>query len=196
MVNKIKGLERLIQSRTPELTEDVTLYLTVADELERTGDKELIKRAEFIRRQCNGDKADNLFNDNRESWGIPNFREDLVTVDDFERGFLFRFRDHTTSWSDNQRAKEWFLNSDEARFVQVYEFWICDNGPDEIFMAKTGDYKTILNSLLADTDYEVLTSPAYSKEELDSFIRTHQPKKGDYPIGELIEFYISRNPNY
>jgi hypothetical protein len=119
-----------------------------------------------------------------------------VTVDDFERGFLYKFRDHTTSWSDNQKAKEWFLNSDEARFVQVYEFWICDNGPDEIFMTKTGNYKRILNSLLADTDYEVLTSPAYRKQELDSFIRIHQPKKVDYPMDELIEFYISRNSNY
>ncbi len=49
-------------------------------------------------------------------------------------------------------------------------------------MTKTGDYKTILNSLLADTDYEVLTSPAYNKQELENFIRTHQPKKGDYPM--------------
>mgnify|MGYP005831286947 CR=1 FL=1 len=65
------------------MTEGTTLYLTIADELEISGDKELIKRAKFIRRQCNGDKADNLFNECRESWGIPNFKEDLVTADYF-----------------------------------------------------------------------------------------------------------------
>lgn len=196
MVNKIKGLERLIQSRTLQLTEDTTLYLTVADELERTGDKELIKRAEFIRRQCNGDKADNLFNDYRKSWGIPNFKEDLVTTDDFERGFLYRFRDHTTSWSDNQNAKEWFLNSFEARFVQIYELWSCDNGPEEIIETRTGDYKTILKSLLADGDYEVLTSSIFTKTELDDFIRNYRPVDGDFLIDEIIEDYINVNPNY
>ncbi len=193
MVNKIKGLERLIQSRTLELSEDVSLYLTVADEFEKAGDKE---RAEFIRRQCNGDKADNLFNDNRACWDIPNFSEDLVTVDDFARGFLYKFRDHTTSWSDSQRAKEWFLNSFEARFVQVYEFWSCDNGPEEIFETRTGDYKTILKSLLVDGDYEVLTSPIFTKPELEDFIKTYQPSDGDFSVDEIIEDYITVNPNY
>ncbi len=196
MTNKIKGLDKLIQSRTVEVTEDKELYLTIADEFEKTNQIALINRAEFIRRQCNGEIANKIFDENREAWGIPNFREELLTVDDFKRGFLYKFRDHTTSWSDNQKAKKWFLDSEEARFEQVYEFWICDNGPDEVFMTKTGDYKTILNSLLADTDYEVLTSPAFSKQELDAFIRTHRPKQGDFPIDELVEFYISRNPNY
>jgi hypothetical protein len=102
MVNKIKGLEKLIQSRTLELTEDKELYLEIADKLEKTSDKDLVKRAEFIHRQCNGDTADKFFYDNRESWGILNFNEDLVTADDFKRGFLHKFRDHTTSWSYNQ----------------------------------------------------------------------------------------------
>ena len=196
MVSKIKGLERLIQSRTLELTEDISLYLTVADEFQKTGDKGLIKRAEFIRRQCSGDKADNLFSDNRENWDIPTFSEDLVTAEDFKRGFLYKFRDHTTSWSDNQKAKDWFLNSVEARFVQVYELWSCDNGPKEIIETRTGDYKTILRSLLADGDYEVLTSPLFSKQELDDFIKTHRPNNGDFSLDEIIEDYITINPNY
>lgn len=196
MVNKIKGLERLIQSRTLHLTEDTTLYLPVADELERTGDKNLIKRAEFIRRQCNGDKAENIFNNYRENWGIPNFKEDLVTVADFQRGFLYRFRDHTTSWSDNQNAKEWFLNSFEARFVQIYELWSCNNGLEEIIETRTGDYKTILKSLLADRNYEVLTSSIFTKTELHDFIRNYRPVDGDFSIDEIIEDYINANPNY
>jgi hypothetical protein len=196
MVNKIKGLEKLIQSRTLELTEDKELYFKTADELEKTNDKDLIKRAEFIRRQCNGDTADKFFNDNRDSWGIPNFSEDLLTAEDFKRGFLFKFRDHTTSWSDNQKAKKWFLNSFESRFVQVYELWSCDNGPEEIIETRTGDFKTILESLLADGDYDVLTSAIFTKQELDNFIRTYQPKNGDFSIDEIIEDYISLNPNY
>ena len=192
----MKGLDILIQSRTVEMTEDVHLYLLIADELEKTNQLELINRAEFVRRQCNGEVADEIFEANREAWGIPKFREGLLKADDFKRGFLHKFRDHTTSWSDNQKAKEWFLNSDESRFVQIYELWTCDNGLDEILMTKTGDYKTILNSLLADTDYEVLTSPAFNKEELENFIRTHQPGEGDFPMEELIEFYISKNPHY
>jgi len=196
MINEIKGLERLFQSRTHQLTEDTTFYLTIADELEISGDKELIKRAEFIRRQCNGDKANKLFNQYRESWGIPNFKEDLVTADDFERGFLYRFRDHTTSWSDNQDAKEWFLNSFEARFAKIYELWSCDNGPEEIIETRTGDYKTILKSLLADGDFEVLRSPIFTKTELDDFIRNYLPVDGDFSIDEIIEHYINGNPNY
>ena len=196
MVNKIKGLEKLIQSRTLGLTEDKELYFKIADEFEKTNEGDLIKRAEFIRRQCNGDTADKFFNENRESWGIPNFSENLVTSDDFRRGFLYKFRDHTTSWSDNQEAKKWFLNSFESRFVQVYELWSCDNGPEEIVETRTGDFKTILNSLLADGDYDVLTSAIFTKQELDSFIRTYQPKNGDFSVDELIEDYISENPNY
>jgi hypothetical protein len=196
MINKINGLEKLINSRTLKLTEDIEPYLKVADDLEKTKLKELINRAEFIRRQCNGDLSDKFFNDNRESWGIPNFNEDLVTADDFKRGFLYKFRDHTTSWSDNQDAKKWFLNSFESKFVQIYELWSCDNGPGEVIETRTGDFKTILESLLADKDYEVLTSTIFTKQELDSFIRTYQHENGDFSIDEIIEDYISGNPNY
>jgi len=196
MVNKIKGLEKLIQSRTLGLTEDKDLYFKIADELEKTNEGELIKRADFIRKQCNGDSGESIFNENRETWGIPKFSEDLIKADDFKRGFLYKFRDHTTSWTDNQRAKEWFLNSSEARFVQIYELWSCDNGQEEIIETRTGDYKTILKSLLADGDYEVLSSPAFSKQELDNFIKTYRPDNGDFSIDEIIEDYINLNPNY
>jgi hypothetical protein len=120
----------------------------------------------------------------------------LITIDDFRRGFLYRFRDHTTSWSENQEAKTWFLHSMEARFISVYECWICDKGPEEKIETKTGDYKTILKSLLAEGDYEVLTSPVFSKEELSEFIKTYSEKDGDFTIEEITEDYIRENPNY
>lgn len=196
MVQKSKELERLIQSRTLELTENISLYLNVADDFEKTGDKGLIERADFIRRQCNGDKAESLFNEKRQNWNIPNFSEDLVTANDFERGFLYKFRDHTTSWSDNQVAKQWFLNSFEARFVQVYELWSCENGPEEIIETRIGDYKTILKSLLVDGDYEVLKSPVFTKQELNDFISIHRPSHSDFSLDEIIRDYITINPNY
>jgi len=196
MVYKIKGLERLIQSRTLDLTEDKNLYLTAAVELELTGELELVKRAAFIRGQCDNENVDKLFSENREKWGIPNFKEDLVTIDDFKKGFLHKFRDHTTSWTENQEAKEWFLNSLEARFVQVYELWSCDNGPEEIIDTRTGDYKTILKSLLADGDYDVLTSPIFTKNDLDDFINEYRPSDGDLSVDDIIEDYINENPNY
>jgi hypothetical protein len=74
--------------------------------------------------------------------------------------------------------------------------WSCDNEPEEIVETRTGDFKTILNLLLADGDYDVLTSAIFTKQELDSFIRTYQPKNGDFSVDELIEDYISENPNY
>lgn len=186
----------LAQLRTFELTEDKELYLQVAAELEKTNQRELVKRAEFIRRQCSGDNAEDLFNENRESWGIPNFREELVTVEDFRRGFLYKFRDHTTSWGDDQKAREWFLTSFEATFVQVYEFWTCDNGPEEVVETKTGNYKAILNSLLVEGAHEVLISPAFSKQELDEFVKTYQPTPQDFSMEEIVEMYIQENPNY
>jgi hypothetical protein len=196
MILKIKGIKELIEHRTLGLTEDKTPYLEVANEFEKTGKAELTKRAEFIRRQCNDEVAGDLFNANREIWGIPYFSEDLVTVDDFKNGFLSKFRDHTTSWCHNQEAKQWFLSSFEARFVQIYELWACDHGPDELIETRTGNYKTILKSLLKDGDYEVLTSPIFSKRELDDFIRTFRPNGDDLTIEEIVEDYISLNPNY
>ena len=109
---------------------------------------------------------------------------------------MFIFRDHTTSWSDNQKAKEWFLTSFEARFIRRYEFWTCDNGFDEYIDIREGSYKEILLSLLRDGDFDVLVSPVFSKQELEEFIRTFKQSEGDFSIDEIIEDYINNNINY
>ena len=130
----------------------------LANRLEALETKASKSRAAFIRNQ----DADN-FNVNREVWGIPNFSEELVEIDDFKNGFLWRFRAHTTSWGDNQRADEWFYTSLEAKSVTRYEFWDCDEGPEKADVVFTGTYKDILRQLLADHIHEVLISPVFSK---------------------------------
>lgn len=189
-------LQKLLESRTNDLSEPVDLYLEIADEFEHTGKEELKARAAFISEQCEGKSGKLIFDKYREIWGIPNFKEDILTVEDFKRGFLWTFRDHTTSWSDNLDAKAWFLTSEEARFVRHYEFWSWDNEVDECLEKRDGNYKIILDSLLKDGDYEVLQSPIFPNEELYEFIRGYSPQDGDFTIEEIIEDYISNNPNF
>jgi hypothetical protein len=144
----------------------IELKLKLAGQLEALGTEASKSRAAFIWKQ----EADN-FNANRESWGIPKFSEELVELDDFQDGFLWRFRAHSTSWGDNQHADEWFYTSLEARSVTRYEFWDCDEGPEKADIVFIGTYKTILQQLLADHVHDVLISPVFSKEELAEYIR-------------------------
>lgn len=196
MLNDIKNLELLASIRTLGLSEPTELYFEIVDELKATTRPNYISRANFILEQLNGKSGKELFDNFREDWGIWNFDENILTVDDFKRGFLWRFRDHTTSWNDNQKAKTWFLTSPEAVFVRRYEFWSWDKGVDECIDVREGSYKEILLSLLKDGDYEVLCSTVFSKRELIAFIKTYHPKNGDYEIDEIIEDHIESNPNY
>jgi hypothetical protein len=196
MLNSIPNIHLLASIRINNLSEPLDMYLKIINELEATNNPTYILRAKFIKEQISGNDGKEIFNAEREKWGINSFDEDILTVDDFKRGFLFCFRDHTTSWSDNQKAKTWFLNSIEAIFIIRYEFWTCDNGFDECIDVREGSYKEILLSLLKDGDYEVLSSPVFSKEELNNFIKTYKPQSGDFTIEEIIGDYIESNPNY
>ncbi len=196
MLNSFQDIYYLTSIRTNNLSEPIDIYLKIIKELEATNNSNNISRAKFIAEQINGNRGKEIFDANREEWGINNFDEELLTVNDFKRRFLWCFRDHTTSWSDNQKAKTWFLNSIEAIFVRRYEFWTCDNGFDECIDVREGSYKEILLSFLKDGDYEVLSSPVFSKDELNNFIKTYNPLNGDFTIGEIIEDYIESNPNY
>ncbi len=196
MLDSIQSTSILAPIRTNNLSEPLDIYLKIINELEATNNPTYISRAKFINEQLSGNDVQEIFNANREAWGVDNFDEDILTADDFKRGFLFCFRDHTTSWSDNQKAKTWFLNSNEAMFVRRYEFWTCDDGFDECIDVREGSYKEIILSLLRDGDYEVLSSPVFSKEELNDFIKTYNLLNGDFTIKEIIEDYIEFNPNY
>lgn len=196
ILEDIKEIELLASIRTNNLSEPIEQYIKIAKELESTNRHNFISRAKFIYEQVNGKSGKDIFDKFREDWGVWNFDEDILTVEDFQRGFLLRFRDHTTSWNDNQKAKTWFLTSPEGIFVRRYEFWNRDNGFDECIDIREGSYKEILLSLLKDGDYEVLCSPAFSKSELVDFIKKYKPENGDFTIDEIIEDYIETNPNY
>lgn len=196
MLEDIEQIELLAVRRTNDFSEPVEPYLRFADKLEATYRHNYVSRAKFIREQCEGYTGEELFDKYRKDWDIWDFDENLVTVEDFKRGFLWRFRDHTTSWNDNQKAKTWFLTSPEGLFVRRYEFWTWDNNFDECIEVREGSYKEILLSLLKDGDYEVLCSPVFSKGELDDFIKSYDSRNGDYTIEGIIEDYIEANPNY
>jgi len=203
MSNKEMSIEELVKQPSiltsivgaPTELENVStsseLRLELAQRLEALEAEASKSRAAFIRNQ----DAEN-FNANRQAWGIPDFSEELVTIDDFKNGFLWRFRAHTTSWSHNQYADEWFYTSIEARSVTRYEFWDCDEGPEKADVVFTGTYKTILQQLLADHVHEVLISPVFSKGELVEYVDNFFEDEEGYLLEDVIEDYISRNPNY
>lgn len=196
MLEELVNTELLASIRTNDFSEPLDLYFKIAEELESTNRHNYITRANFIREQINGNSGEVLFNKCRDDWDVYSFPENILTVDDFKRGFLWRFRDHKTSWIANEKAKIWFLTSPEALFVRRYEFWICDNGFTQCIDVKEGSYKEILLSLLKDGDYEVLCSSVFSKGELDDFIKNYSAKDEDQELEVIIEEYISANPNY
>jgi hypothetical protein len=189
-------LNTIIKKRTSDLSEPIDVYLDFADKLSQL-DKEAAKtRAAFIRMQCGGIDTEDFFEQHRESWGIPKFEEDLLTVDDFRNGFLFTFRDHSTSWCEDMEARDWFFKSIEARFVRHYQFWACDNGPEEILLSANGDYKSIMWTIVKDyQDYSGLTSPIFAKQDLQDFYKNFDEEKGDYDKEDLLEM-IEENPNW
>jgi hypothetical protein len=189
-------LDKMIQVRTNDLTESINPYLTFADQLGQQPNDAAKTRAEFIKLQCDKKETKQFFEQHRESWGIPKFEEDLLTVDEFKNGFLWTFRDHSTSWYEDAEARDWFFNSIEARFTRHYQFWACDNGPDEILLSTSGDYKSIMWTIVRDyQDYSALASSVFTKQELTSFYNTFDEKSGDYDKEDLLEM-IEENPNW
>ena len=109
---------------------------------------------------------------------------------------MWRFRDHTTSWAENQHAQEWFLTSVEAQTITCYEFWSCDNSPKKCDEVITGSYKQILEELLEAGIYEVLISPVFTTRELTDFMHAYDEDENDFALEEVVENYISHNPNF
>jgi hypothetical protein len=189
-------LDKIIQVRTNDLTESINPYLTFADQLGQQPNDAAKTRAEFIKLQCAKKDTKQFFKQHRETWGIPKFEEDLLTDGDFKNGFLWTFRDHSTSWSEDGEARDWFFNSIEARFVRHYQFWACDKGPDEILLSTSGDYKSIMWTIVkAYQGYSALTSSIFTKQDLTNFYKTFDEKAGDYDKEDLLEM-IEGNPNW
>ena len=162
--------DKLLKATENNSIEDLLFY---ASYLESSNTDSIKARGTLIRLQCHGLEAEDLFEAYRESWGIPIFHENLLTVSDFKNGFLWKFRDHTGSWAEDQEAREWFYTNMEARFIRKYEFWSDDRGSEEMLFKKSGNYKEILTALIQEAEFGPLISPVFTKEELQSFIDRH-----------------------
>ena len=186
----------IIAARTNNSGEPVDVYLDFADRLSHI-DQEIAKtRAAFIRMQCDRLDAGDFFEENRESWGIPKFEQNLVNVDDFRNGFLLTFRDHSTSWNEDYQAREWFFNHAEARFARHYEFWAYDNGSEQILFSIDGDYKSIMWNIVNEgQDYSALKSPIFSRQEIEDFYNNFDEVKAGYQKSDLLEM-IEANENW
>lgn len=165
----LPSLAALLPRRTLELDEPLALYEAVIRDLRELAPA----RAEFIERQCAGEVADDLFDRYAEAWGIPTFEEDLVSASDFRRGFLYVFRDHTDSWSENLLARHWFYTSPEAQFARRYELWSAEEGEEEERVdLREGDYRSIVHGLFEEgEEYAALVSPAFGAAEFSQIAR-------------------------
>jgi hypothetical protein len=189
--------DQIVQTRTNDLSESADMYLQAAAVLDKKDTVESKTRAEFIKLQCNGISANGFFLANCESWGIPIFKENILSANDFRFGFLWRFRDHTTGWSENQLASEWFYTNIEANFARRWEFWANDNDKEEMVYTASGNYKEILFSLISKYhEYDVLLSPAFTQKDLLDSLSSYDETKGDYSKKELFDEFIVNNLNW
>lgn len=187
----------ITHSNSPDISEPTNAHYEIAAALKRIGTKESNSRAEFILQQCSGEPCEDFFAANCESWGIPIFKEDILNVRDFKFGFLFSFRDHTSSWSEDYVAREWFYTSPEALFTKQWSLWNCDSGNEELTYSETGDYKQLLYLIASKySDYEALKSPVFTMYELKAFAQMHAKQNTEYTEDELIENFLIQNPNW
>ena len=178
-------LERILEATA---NNDTGLLLSFADILTDLKTNSAKARASFIRLQIKGINTEDLFEEYRESWGIPKFEDSLVTVDDFKNGFLWTFRDHSTSWSEDNEARNWFYTNLEARFARRYEFWACDRGPEEMLLLESGEYKNILNAIIhKHEDYTPFVSPVFSHAELRSYYNSFDEDEHELDKEALLE---------
>ncbi|RYY97337.1 MAG: hypothetical protein EOO11_11165 [Chitinophagaceae bacterium] len=147
MFEKIAAFHELLAGLRPDGSEADARYLAVARELERSGRHEFKARASFIRDQCAGFEGRSIFQKYRERWKLPAFSEELLQLPDFRRGFLYRFRAHSDDWSGAAAARDWFLESEEARTVRIYERWEKAEGIPACRETLTGTYAEIRAAL-------------------------------------------------
>ena len=188
-----EDLSLLIDAAATDATD---VLLSFAQRLAAVDDPSAKARAAFIRLQCAGINTEDLFEEYREGWGIPKFEDDLVSINDFKNGFLWTFRDHTSSWSEDNEARDWFYMHTEARFARRYEFWCCDHGPEEMLLLESGDYKSLLWSIVhKHVDYSAFVSPVFTLEELHAFYNDFDEAEYDFDKDTLLEI-MEQNANW
>lgn len=162
----LPALQAILAARTAALDEPLHLYAAAARALRPVAPA----RADFIDAQCGGEVAEDLFDIYREAWDVPTFDEGLVCAADFRRGFLWTFRDHTSSWSQDALARRWFFTSPEAQFARRLELWNADAGEEELTYAREGDYGELVRAIFGDGegDLVALVSAAFSAAEFSA----------------------------
>lgn len=170
--------------------------LAFADELAEVDSIAAKTRAAFIRLQCAELDTEDLFAEYSETWGIPSFEEDILGVQDFRNGFLWTFRDHSSSWSEAEEAREWFYTHVEARFARRYEFWAKDHGPEEMIVLESGEYKKMLWSIITKhVDYSPFISPVFTREELKLFFNNFKEHEYEFEKDSLLAI-MKQNANW
>lgn len=188
-------LAPLISIRGKYLPVEIDLCMQISERLMTSDNPVAQSRGMFIRMQCDGEDAGEFFEAHRESWGIPKFSQDLVTVEDFQLGFLYTFRDHSTFWMENDAARDWFYTSSEARTVGEYEFWAEEPFLDDDLRI-IGDYKSILWTLVTfHKDYYALVSPAFTPQDLEDYLEQFNEFEEGLELEELAQI-IQGNPNW
>jgi hypothetical protein len=176
--------KEILAIRRPDGTEPREPYLRLADRLHGSGND---ARAEFIRRQCAGEDGADLLRQHRAAWGIPDFREQLVVAGDYRRGFLHTFRDHSDSWSDNHVARRWFFTSQEAQFAVRYQYWTCEDGPEECVNEHTGSYKQIVDALLEEGMELAVACPLVSREQALEWAEKMKEEYDEEAVAEMLK---------
>jgi hypothetical protein len=186
----------LLKARAEQDESYLDVYLQFADKLEKSPWDAAKTRAAFIKLQCKGTDTEDLFNEYSESWGIPKFEDELVAYRDFRNGFLWTFRDHSTSWNEDEEARTWFYNHPEGRFARRYEYYSGDTGPEELLLIESGEYKHILRCIVKKhEDFSPLISPVFSKSELEDFYAEHDPSLYGSTSKDILQI-IQQNPNW
>ncbi len=190
-------LNNLIDLRNKDLSATLPVYNEVCNYLQQADTAESKSRAEFIRLQCSGKPDKDFFVSHCESWGIPIFKEEILTVDDFKFGFLWRFRDHTTAWSEDQEAREWFYTNIEAQLATEWQFIQEENEEEDekVIYTEFGSYKQIITTLAnKHSEFEVLKNGLFTQTELQNFLDNY--KGNEFSKEELIENFLGWNPNW
>ncbi len=188
-----RDLDDIMEAAANNQTDEL---LAFAKRVADLGTESSKARAAFIRLQIAGINTEDLFEEYRESWGIPKFEDDLLSIKDFKNGFLWTFRDHTTSWTDDVEAREWFYTHIEARFARRYEYWSLDHEREHMILLESGDYKNILYSIVnKHADYSPLVSPVFSHEELRIFFDNHDEDADGFFKEDLLEI-MKQNINW
>lgn len=170
----LPSLQALLAARTAALSEPLALYAAAARDLRGAAPA----RASFIEAQCRGEEAADLFDLYREAWDVPRFDEVVLNAGDFRRGFLWTFRDFTTSWADGA-AREWFCTAPEAQFARRLELWSGAEGDERCTATLEGSYAELVRRLFEGGALEALLSPVFGAAEFAA----HRERLGETDPG-------------